>query len=220
MQVPTYDNPQATPAPLPNARVESIASPALLDSRSVDQMAFGKSLQVAGTGLAAVAYDMQQRENADAIFKTEAQDKADYIQYEQDARTTRQGAYAKGLTTDTAAWWKDRISKNVDALDNDEQKRIYSKRATALQLQSISELSKFEGDQLEISHDQTWKADKINTINLAAANPAPDVVASSIADIKQMNAYQAARKGWTGQDGSKILQAVNAEDITTTCTNR
>src|SRR5258706_9122182 len=98
MQVPTYDNPEARPAPLPGARVESIATPGLLDAGATDQLAFGKSLQTAGAGLAAVAYDMQQRENADAVFKTEAQDKADYIAYEQEARTNRQGAYAKGVT--------------------------------------------------------------------------------------------------------------------------
>lgn len=214
MQVPTYDNPQAQPAALPGTRVESVASPALLDAGAVDQLQLGRSLERAGIGLGAVAYHMQERENADAVFKTEAQDKADYIAYEQDARTNRQGAYAKGVTKDTATWWKDRISKNVDGLANDEQKRIYSKRATELQLQSLSEFSKFEGTQMEVSHDQTWKVDKINTINLAAANPSADVVASSLAEIKKMNAYQAAHKGWTGEDGSKILKAVNEEDIT------
>lgn len=153
---------------------------------------------------------MQERENADAVFSNETQLKANYIAFEQDARQNRQGEFAKGLTTDTAAWWKDNISKTIDKLDNNEQKRMFASRATLLQLQSLEGMAKFEGTQLEVAHDNSWKANKATTVNMAAANPSPDVVASTTAQLKQLNAYQAARKGW----GPEVTAAVNTDDIT------
>src|SRR5260221_307821 len=214
MEVPVYSQPTVQPAALPGARRETVVSPDLLDAGPAQELALGNAVQRAGLGVGAVAFHMLERENADVIFKNEAQLKANYIAYEQDVRQNKQGAYAKGVATDTAAWWKDNITKTVDGLDNVAQKRLFSQRATVLQLQSLAEMSHFESQQLEISHDQSWKADKINTINMAAANPSADVVASTTAQIKQMNAYMGAHKGWTGQDGAKILQAVNEEDIT------
>lgn len=214
MEVPVYNQPTVQPNALPGVRRESVASPDLLDAGPRQELELGTAVQRVGAAGSAVAFHMQERENADAVFKQEAQVKADYIAYEQDARQNRQGGFSKGVTADTAAWWKDKIAKTVESFDNTEQKRLFAQRATVFQLQSLAEFSRFEGQQIEIGHDQSWKADKINTINMAAANPSPDMVASVTAQIKQMNAYQGARKGWTGEEGSKILKAVNEEDIT------
>lgn len=208
--VPTYNTPQATEAALPAARVDSVASPGILDAGADQQAALGAGIQHAGSGLMGIAYHMAQRENADAVFQAETSDKAAFINYQSDVQQNRQGQYAKGVTTDTANWWKDRIAQNVEGLSNDAQKQLYSQRATSLQLQTLSSMSSFEGQQTEIAHDQSWKADKANTINLAAANPTDDSVASSTAQIKQFNSYQAARKGWNPD----VLQAENTADIT------
>lgn len=205
--IPNYSLPQETEHALPGVRRESAVSPALLGAEADQTIALGKGVEAAGTGVAAIAYHMAQRENADVIFQRESNDKAAYLAYEADLREKRQGQFAKGATTDTATWWKDRISKNLDGM-NSEQKRVYSQRAVQLQMQSLHSVSQFEGHQLEVAHDESWKADKVNTINLAAVNP--QLVDANIKEIKRLNAYQAARKGWEGQ----VLQAVNADDIT------
>lgn len=205
--VPNYSLPQETERPDPGVRRESVASPAIFDAAANQTIALGKGIEAAGTGVAAIAYHMAQRENADVIFQHEAGDKAAYLAYEADLREKRQGQFAKGATTDTVNWWKDRISKNTEGM-NGEQKRVYVQRATALQLQTLDTVSKFEGHQLEVAHDESWKADKVNTINLAAVNP--QLVDANITEIKRLNAYQGARKGWDGA----VLQAVNADDIT------
>lgn len=207
MQIPVYSLPQETERPLAGTRRESVASPSLLDTAADQTIALGKGLENAGTGTAAIAYHMAQRENADVIFQREAGDKQAYLAYEADLREKRQGQFAKGATTDTATWWKDRISKNTEGM-NSEQKRVYTQRAMSLQLQTLDTVSKFEGHQLEVAHDESWKADKVNTINLAAVNP--QLVDQNVREIKRLNAYQGARKGWEGQ----VLQAVNADDIT------
>lgn len=208
--VPAYSLPQEQERALPGARVESVASPALLDAGAEQTIKAGGALMGAGSVGNAIMFQMQQRENADAIFRVEAEDKAAWINYEADIKKTRQGQYAKNATVDTATWWKDRISKNIGTLGNTEAQRAYSQRATELQLQALHGVSNFEGQQLEIAHDQSWKADKVNTINMAASNPTPLTVDSSMKEIKRFNAYQAARKGWKAE----VLNAENDADIT------
>lgn len=208
-RVPTYDNLQETERALPGVRQESIATPALLDAGAEQTIALGKGVEAAGTGLAQVAYHMQQRENADVLFTNEANDKAAYLAYEADLRAKRQGNAAKGAAADTGTWWKDRISKNLEGMTG-EQKRLYTQRITPVQLSAIHSVSQFEAHQMEIAHDASWTADKHNTINLAAATPTPGVIGVSIAEIKRFNSYQGARKGWDAQ----VLQAVNGDDIT------
>jgi hypothetical protein len=180
-----------------------------LDAGAEEFGKLGKSVTDAGTGIAQVAFHMQQRENADVLFTNEAADKAAYLAYEADLREKRQGNNAKGAAADTAAWWKDRITKNVEGM-NAEQRRLYTQRITPVQLQAIHNVSQFESQQTEIAHDQSWAADKINTINLAAATPTPGVVDTSMREIKKMNSYQGARKGWD----ANVLQAENGKDIT------
>lgn len=209
-QVPAYSLPQEQERALPSARQESIASPALLDAGAEKTMLAGNAIMGAGAAANAVLMHMQERDNADAIFRVETDDKAAWINYEADVKKNRQGQYAKGATVDTAAWWKDRISKNVTTFDNAEAQRVYSKRATELQLQALHGVSNFEGQQLEISHDQAWKADKYNTIGVAAANPTPLTVDTAMSELKRFNAYQGARKGWD----ATVLQAENDADIT------
>lgn len=205
----TYDNSVVNEAPLPGARRESIATPALLGAGAEQLGALGGGLTRAGVGASAVIARMAERENADALFSNEAGLKADYLEYE--ARTReRRGQNAKGATNDTATWWKDNIAKRVEGLGNAEQKRLFSQRATGLQLQSIEGVSRFEGEQLEVAHDASWKADKINTVNLVAANPQDENVQGGIAQIKNFNKYQAARKGLPAE----VLQAMNEADIT------
>lgn len=208
-RVPTYDTPQEREAPLPNARVESVASPALFDAGADALSALGKGVVTAGVGAEQVAYHMRQRENADVLFSNESADKEAYLAYEAGVRQDRQGNSAKGVTTDTATWWKQRIDKNSENM-TEEQQRLYKMRMMPVQLQSVHGVSQFEAHQLEVAHDQSWNADKSNTINLAAATPTPGVVATSVKEIQKFNAYQGARKGWSPE----ALQAENGKDIT------
>lgn len=208
-RVPSYDQLQEREQGFSPARVETVASPSLLDAGAEQTEKLGKSEEAAGTGLAQIQHHMAQRENHDVVFTNEAADKAAYLSYEADLRQNRQGNTAKGATTDTATWWKDRITKNVEGM-NSEQKRIYTQRITDVQMQAIHSVGTFEAQQLEVAHDQSWNADKINTINLASATPTEGIVATAVGEIKNMNSYQGVRKGWD----AKVLQAENGKDIT------
>jgi hypothetical protein len=208
--VPTYNAPQEQEHALPGVRQESIVSPGLLDAGAEQQGALGKGVLDAGSGLAAVAYHMEQRQNADVLFKSMAATKEAYIGYEAEAQKNRQGDGARGVTKDTAAWWKDHIPKVLDGMANDTQKRLYQQHATELQLQSLNTMSHFEVQQTDIGAQQNYKADKANTTNLVAANPSDVMVTWGTKDIQKKNAYMAAQKNWSPE----LLEAVNTDDLT------
>lgn len=208
--VPTYNSPQEQEHALPGVRQESIVSPALLDAGAEQQGALGKGITDAGSGLAAISYHMEQRQNADVLFKSMAATKEAYIGYEAEVKKNRQGDGAQGITKDTAAWWKDHISKNVEGLANDTQKRLYQQHATDLQLRSLDTMSNFEVQQTDVGQQQNYKADKANTTNLVAANPSDVMVTWGTKDIQKKNAYMAAQKNWSPE----LLEAVNTDDLT------
>lgn len=208
--VPTYNTPQEQEHALPGVRQESIVSPALLDAGAEQQGALGKGITDAGSGLAAISYHMEQRQNADVLFKSMAATKEAYIGYEAEVKKNRQGDGAQGITKDTAAWWKDHISKNVEGLANDTQKRLYQQHATDLQLRSLDTMSNFEVQQTDVGQQQNYKADKANTTNLVAANPSDVMVTWGTKDIQKKNAYMAAQKNWSPE----LLEAVNTDDLT------
>lgn len=208
--VPTYSSPQEQLAPMPGVRQESVASPGMFDAGAEQQMALGKSEMEAGTGLAQIAYHMQQRQTADALFQATASDKTAFLQYQQDVQKNRQGSGAQGVTSDTAAWWKQRINDNLDNLQGDDLKRLYTRQATDMQLQSLHSMSQFETQQTDEGQMQNYKADKANTVNMVTANPNGQMVSWGVDDIHKKNAYMAATKNWTPE----VLEAVNSDDIT------
>lgn len=195
-KVPTYDAPQEQLHPLGAPRQDSVASPDLLGAQARNTEALGKGMLAAGTGLSAIAYKMQEREDADSVFRAETALKDEYIKYEQDVRKTRQGRFAKDLTTDTEKWWDERLQEHTKGLGNGNQQRVFSERATRLRQQSVGAVSQWEAGQLEKSHDESWQASKASTIGIAAATPTPQAIDSARLEIDRLNQYQARRKGW------------------------
>lgn len=209
-QVPQYSLPTEQATALPGVRQESVASPALLGAEAEQQIEAGRGALNAGSGLSAIAYNMDQRLVADGLFKAMSADKEAYIGYQADVQKNRQGDGAQGVTKDTATWWKSRIQANLDGMDNGQLKRLYQQHATELQIHSIDGMSRFEVQQTEAGQAQNLKADKANTTNLVASNPSDSLVTWGTSDIKKKNAYMAAQKNWSPE----VLEAVNTDDLT------
>ena len=104
MRVPTYDNAQVAPNALPGARESSIASPALFGAEAVQQQELGAAGTKAGLGLGKAAEYMQDRENADMLFRAETTLKDDYVKFEQGIKE-RKGQSAWGATKDADTWF-------------------------------------------------------------------------------------------------------------------
>ncbi len=209
-RVPVYEQ-QVEPRALPGARIDSVASPTLLGGAYDSAEKAGQGLLAAGVGLNAVAYDMQERDNANKVFEAETRYKADYLNFQADVAKNRKGDFAKGVTQDTTRWWDETGKKHMEALDNDVQRTLLVRRMSAVRLNSLESMSKFEAGQLEHGLDLSYKASKMRDIDMAAANGDEPTVGIAIDNIKQANAFYAARKGITKPED---LAAINLEDTT------
>lgn len=209
-QVPEYNTPQVEARPLGEPKTASVVTPELLDYPGRQAEAGGKALEVAGGDLAYVGARMQQRENADMVFRTESAARDDYLKYEQDARQQRKGRFAKDLTADTNKWFEDNLPKYGEGLANDEQRRLFAKRIEPVRRSALHSMSAFEAHELEQSHDESWLSDKKLTVSTAAATPTAENVDMARLELTRLNTYQGARKGWDAAQ----LQYQNLFDTT------
>jgi len=211
-QVPTYGAPQEQLRPLNPPDVKPSQQ-----GKQIQQ--FGAAVQDTGAGVSAVAYKMQERENADSIFRAETALKDDLIKYEQDTRQNRQGRFAKDLVQDSEKWFEERMRHHVEGLGNDAQRGVFSQRATRIRQQAIASFGQWEQAQLERSHDEGWAANKGVTVSGVAASPTPEAVTAGRLELEKLNRYQAARKGWTperlAQEQLRDTTAMHKEVIQT-----
>lgn len=168
-RVPTYDTPQVEQRALPGARESSIASPSLLGASADQQIEMGQGLMRAGTGVANAAAVMQERENADMIFRAETALKDDYLKYEQGLRE-RRGQQAWGATRDTEAWFEEQAKKHKEGLGNDAQRYLFGKSFTRLRQSATASAAQWESEQRRVSLAESANASIVGSINLAAAN--------------------------------------------------
>lgn len=184
--VPTYDGLQVAQQGLPSVRRESIASPDMFGAVGERMQKQGNALQNAGSDLAVVAGRMQDRENADMLFRAETAIKNDYLNFETQVRE-RRGQNAWGATKDAADWWEKKTKEHGENLGNDVQRRLFSEQAAKMRLSSLDGISKHESDQRRISIGESAQASIVGSINMAAATAAnaPRAVASEDGSVKQ-----------------------------------
>jgi hypothetical protein len=157
-RVETYNTPQVEQRALPGARQSSVASPALFGAAAEQQEQMGKSMLVAGTGVANAANVMQERENADMIFRAETTLKDDYLKYDRSARG-RRGQQAWGVTAETEEWFGEQEKQHTKILENDKQRYLFKQSLTKL------------GERRR-SIEESANASIVSSINTAAASAA------------------------------------------------
>jgi predicted Fe-S protein YdhL (DUF1289 family) len=121
----------------------------------------------AGTGLSAIGAVMQDRENADMLFRAETTLKDDYIKFERDVRE-RKGQNAWGATKDAEKWFTDQEKKHSDILQNDTQRRLFNQSFTKLRQSATSSISQHEAGERRKSLEESAQASIVGSINLAA----------------------------------------------------
>jgi hypothetical protein len=154
------------------------------------------------------AQRIKDRNDADEVFRHEAEIRADYIQFESSTKQSRRADQAKGVTNDVDKWWSQQASDRVNKITDPRQKHLLGQTVTRLRLQSLDSFRGFEDAQGEISHDTNWQASKDLIASQAAADP--KTVPTAIVDIQQKNAYYAARKGLS----ATVHDALNLKDTT------
>lgn len=169
--VPTYEAFQVPDRSLPDVRQQRDTSAGLFEGNARQVAQLGNALSDAGQGLGAVVREMQDRQNADMLFRAETALKTDYLDYEASARE-RRGQSAWGITKDTGAWFDKSIQKHLDGLENDAQKALFRQTAEKLRLQSLDQFRAYESAQRRASLDESAQASIVSSINLAAATAA------------------------------------------------
>jgi hypothetical protein len=149
-QVPSYDSFQAAPAPLPDARVADVRP-------GNSALQIGQALDQTGAVATDAAVRLQERANADAVFKAEADLKDQYLQFEQGVRQ-RRGTQAWGVTNDASQWWDKNTKAISDNLQNDRQRNIFMHSASNLRSSSLTSISQYENEQQHASVEDSAKA--------------------------------------------------------------
>lgn len=177
-KVTTYDTPQVEARALPGARQASVASPALFGADADNTIAMGKGMLTAGTGVANAAYLMQERENADMVFRAETAFKDDYLKFEQTVRS-RKGMDAWGATVDAEKWFEEQKKKHSETLGNDAQRYIFDKQFQKLRLSSMGTIANYESDQRHRSVEESANASIVGSVNMAASAAADGFIVAS-----------------------------------------
>lgn len=190
LQVPTYDAPQVSLRPLPDARVADVQPGNQL-------IEAGGALQSASNVLATGVARLQDKRNADQIFQAENALRTDYLNFENGLKE-RRGVNAWGATKDAAKWFDDEVTKRSSALENSTQREIFGRTAATLRLQSIDQISRHEATEQRVSVEESAKASMLSSISLAAANPTDtNVAATSRDDILKRMQVTSQLNGWT-----------------------
>lgn len=218
-RVPVYDTAQVAPTGMPTVRQSSVASPSLFSAGADRGLQAGKQLMAAGEKINDIAVDMQNRENADMLFRAETALKTEYIAFEQVARE-RRGAAAKDLTKEAADWWDKKQTEHSDNLANPTQKRLFAQQVARLRTQSLDGLSRYEADQRRAALAESTSASIVSSINLAASQVGTPTEQAAImgakADVLKRLDVLAKLNGYDGNtpEATALRDAKRAEALT------
>lgn len=172
--VPTYSTAQVEERALPGVRQSSVASPSLFAGNAGQLQQVGQGLSNLGEGVENVARQMQERENADMIFRAETALKDDYLKFEQQVRQ-RKGVAAWGVLPDTEKFFADQGKVHSEMLQNDTQRRLFGQTLARMRVSAMGAAAEYESGERRRSMEESAKASITSSINLAAAN-APAMV--------------------------------------------
>lgn len=200
-RVPTYDA-QVTPRALPRAepvQLRPVGLPSVPGTAGEQMQRTGAAIGAAGDQAGRIALQMQDRENADALFKAEAALKTDYLTFEQAARE-RRGEAAKGLAAEGDEWWTTKASEYANGLGNEAQRRLFEQTVVKLRQQSLATLATHEATERRASLNASAEASIEASINLAAGQVGmptePAAVAGAKTDILKRLGVLRALNGW------------------------
>lgn len=170
-RVPVYDTAQVESRPLPGVRESSVASPSLFGAAAEQQGKLGEGALRAGNSIGAVASVMQDRENADMLFRAETALKDDYLKFEQSVKE-RKGQSAWGVTKEAETWFTEQEKKHSGILQNDTQRQLFGQSLAKLRTAGLGAASGHESLERRKSLEESAQASIVGSINMAAAQAA------------------------------------------------
>ena len=209
-RVPTAPlaTPNVAPANLPEVRVNPQPNIAAEQAQRT-----GGALTQAGGLLTQVANQMQDRENADAIFKAEVEIKNAYLDFQTTARE-RRGEAAKGTTGEAGQWWDKQTGDLTNKLPNERAKALFGQSAARMREQSMQGFSAFEAGERRRSLEQSAEASIVGSVNLAASQVGTpterEAVAGAKTDVLKRLGVLRQLNGWD----ENLYAAKQAQELT------
>lgn len=167
-QVPTYGQQQVEERALPGVRQSSIASPSLLSGNAAQTQQLGQSVMQAGGMANEIAIKMQERENADMIFRAETSLKDNYLKFEQQTRN-RKGVDAWGVLPDTEKFFAEQGKAHSEMLQNDVQRQLFDKTFQRMRQSAMGSAAEYESTERRRSLYESASASIVGSINIAAS---------------------------------------------------
>ena len=159
----------------------------------------------AGDDALQIAARMQQREDADLLFRATTAVQDEYLTFQQEARA-RRGTDAYGLSEDTKAWWGEAAKRHGEGLKTDLQRRAFGEQVARLRMSSVSQMGAYEAAERHSSLESSAKAAVASSINMAAASPNdPVLLAEQQTAIQDRVAVLSDLNGWTPEETSAEL---------------
>lgn len=197
--VPTYNRQREMPSgpnSLPSVRQTAAPTADQLGGNArVPTDYVGRGLQSAAGDFGKIAMQMQEREDADLIFRAETVLKDAALKKSLEW-TERRGVQAWDVTKEASTWWGEEAPKLAEGL-NERQRRIFDQTVAKYRSQSLESVSKHEAGQRRQSLDESAQASIVSSTNFAAANANnPVAIDTARADIDKRVRARAAIQGW------------------------
>lgn len=194
-KIPVYQPGVIDEAPVPAVRQTSNATPDAFFNDGGAGM-IGKGLQQVGNAMMDAQIEQQKILNADAVTRAEVAHKDMESQYRIELGQ-RKGINGATVATDASKWWDEQQRKGVETLENDAQRRAY----TRLMSERRATFMDFAYKHQAVEVQNAWVESKTANINAsikasAAAGGDEKVMAQERSRIEGALQDIAAKAGW------------------------
>jgi len=202
--VPIYE-PQVREKALPAFREESVGGPALFGADGGAETAVGNGMLAAGTGLAAIEYQMAERANLQAVQDANVAYGSQLLDFQTEARKKRTGHGAAGLTKDFNDWHEKTVKSIAESLGNDMQRATFIQTAKKSGLAGRHDIASFELGETQKAQTTSFTAVVANDTALGAVAATPEVAEAAKTRVMQNTLAFAATRNMNKDETDALL---------------
>lgn len=195
-EIPTYDSSQVQERALPGVRqTDRAGDPALLGGAQADDLIrAGGGALAAGNALNAAAYQMQEKENLEAVQAATTRYGESALEFKVNAQKNRTLHGAAGLSTEFTEFHKKTLEEIERGLGNEAQRRAFRATAQRAGLGVRQDIASFEIGETNKAGIATHKATQQTFINIGATAITDDVVDANKQELIRMTRAFAATR--------------------------
>ncbi|CAB3648590.1 hypothetical protein CEY09_05370 [Achromobacter marplatensis] len=198
-RVPIVDAPRVSSSALPGVRQQPGVGPLGAEIAAKQQVQLGDALMSAGRVATDIATDMQKRDNADAVFRAEAQVRDNFRAYQAEL-SNRRGAEATGSTKQAGEWWAQNVGQAAEGLENTTQRQLFLQGIEGTRQTALGAVSRFEAQERRVSLNNSYEASIDTAIQTAVANfTVPGALAAARQTILDQSNATAVLNGWSDE---------------------